>query len=72
MSDRYYLKIRHVKREVFNAVSDRIHDDNEVRVSIIIHYDGTDTYGDITIYGTCGNSKAFNKALKILTEEYCK
>lgn len=53
-------------------MSDRIHDDNEVRGSIIIHYDGTDTYGDIAIYGTCGNSKAFNKALKILTEEYCK
>lgn len=67
-----HAEFQHVSREVFNAVSDRVHADKETNIPITVYYNGTDLYGDVTIVATAGNSKAYKKALTIFNEEYCK
>lgn len=67
-----HAEFKHVSREVFNAVSDRIRADKETNIPITVYYNGTNLYGDVTIEATAGNSKAYKKALTIFNEEYCK
>lgn len=71
MSD-YRANFKHVSRDVFNRVSDRVYDDPLTKIPIIIYYNGTNLYGDITIEASGGNGKAYKKALMIFNEEYCK
>lgn len=63
---------RHVKRDVFNAVADRIYADEKMRPHVYIYYSGSALYGDVTIEGSGGYSQEYKKALQIFNEEYCK
>lgn len=68
----YKASYRHISREVFNKVSDRIRDDNRIDLHVTVYYNGTNLYGDLTIEGQGGYSKEYKKALEIFNEEYCK
>ena len=68
----YHAEFKHVSREVFNAVSDRIISDRSMNPSINIRFNGSHLYGDMIIDGSAGNQGAYKKALQIFTEEYCK
>ena len=70
----YRLTQKHVTREVFNRVSDRIqnHKDIEVKVHNTVYYNGTNLYGDLTIEGFAGYGDAYKEAVRIFTEEYAK
>lgn len=63
---------KHVSREVFNNVSDRIKDNDSVYTCTTIWYNGTSLYGDMTIEGRAGYTREYKKALQIFNEEYCK
>ena len=63
---------KHVSREVFNRVCDRVNEDPETEIPVFVYYNGSDLYGDVAIEATGGNSQAFKKALQIFNEEFCK
>lgn len=65
-------KYKHVRRNIFNNVADRIEAIDELRSSIMVYYDGSNLYGDVTIEGRAGCSAEYKKALAIFVEEYCK
>ncbi len=71
MSD-YRASYKHISRDVFNRVSDRLKDDYGITPHITIYYDGTNLYGDLTIEGHGGYSKEYKEALRVFNEEYCK
>lgn len=71
MSD-YKATYKHVSREVFNKVSDRVKENDTIYPHVTIEYNGTSLYGDLTIEGLGGYGKEYKEALKIFNEEYCK
>lgn len=72
MSYDNHAVFRHVEREVFNAVADRIHADKSAGAHVMMHYNGTALYGDVTIECLGGYPQDYKKALQIFNEEYCK
>lgn len=68
----YRASYKHISREVFNRVSDRLQNDYGIISHITIYYDGTNLYGDLTIEGQGGYSKEYKEALQVFNEEYCK
>ena len=67
-----HAEFKHVSREIFNKVADRVEADTELYSHVTIEYRGTNLYGDMVIEGHGGYSKEYKKALVIFNEEYCK
>lgn len=67
----YKARYKHISREVFNRVSDRLKDDYGTTPNITIYYNGTNLYGDLTIESR-GYSLVYWEVLRIFNEEYCK
>lgn len=68
----YKASYRHISREVFNRVSDRLTNNHSTIPHVTIYYNGTYLYGDLTIEGQGGYSKEYKEALQVFNEEYCK
>ncbi|MCI9004437.1 MAG: hypothetical protein HFH39_04195 [Lachnospiraceae bacterium] len=68
----YFAKYKHVRRNIFNNVADRIESIDELRSRITVYYNGSNLYGEVTIEGQPGYSAEYKKALAIFVEEYCK
>lgn len=58
---------KHVPREVFNKLSDRLFESN-LYLNVTVYYNGTNLYGDLTIEGK--SSKEYKEALRIFNDEY--
>ena len=61
-----------VSREVYNKAADRIDEDKETFVEVTTYYNGTSLYGTVTIKARSGADNAYNKALQMFIEEFCK
>lgn len=67
----YRASYKHISRDVFNRISDRLKDDHGIDSHITIYYNGTNRYGDLTIEGQGGYGKEYKEALRVFNEEYC-
>lgn len=65
----YEATYKHVSRNVFNTLSERIEDEG---VLVVLRYNGTNRAGDLTVEGCAGNGNDYKKALQMFNEEYCK
>lgn len=72
MYDHYRASYKHISREVFNKVCDRLKDNHGIIPHVTVYYKGTDLYGDLTIEGSGGYGREYKKALEVFNEEYCK
>lgn len=62
---------KNVKKSIFDAVSDKIENDPELRDVVEVYYNGTNKSGDLTLDANQQYSEKFKKALKLAVEEYC-
>lgn len=68
----YSASYKHISRDVFNKVCDRLKSDDKINPHVMIYYNGTNLYGDLTIEGHGGYGEEYKKALLVFNEEYCK
>ena len=61
----------HIRRAVFNAVADRVYNDDKLRSHVEVCYEGTSLYGVVKIEACPGYEKEFKEALAIFVEEFC-
>lgn len=65
----YEATYKHVPRNVFNTLSERIQKEN---INVALRYNGTNLAGDLAIEGCAGCGNDYKKALQMFNEEYCK
>lgn len=60
----------HIQRGVFNAVADRVYNDDKLRYHVEVCYEGTSLYGTVKIEANPGYIEEFKEALSIFIEEF--